>query len=259
MDKKIKNILIVGNKGAMGSFFEKKFRSHGRFNLYGIDRPLDLSAVEDIFDDLHMALLCVPIHAIKEVVVKLKDRLNKDTILVDICSVKVLPMEAMLNNYLGPVVGTHPLFGPNPEPDHPLKVAIVKGRGDNELKMVKDIFISIGCDVFECTAKQHDRAMAFIQGLNFVTTLSYFAAFSGDESLLRFITPSFKRRIESAKKMLCEDFSLFQNLFESNPYSHEAVKKFRSYLNLASAGDLDLLVQKAWWWWKVDKNKGGAP
>ncbi len=68
------------------------------------------------------------------------------------------------------------------------------------MELVKQIFKSIGCNVFECSAKEHDQAMAFIQGLNFVTTLSYFAAFSDDESLLKFITPSFKRRIESAKK-----------------------------------------------------------
>ncbi|GAB6886883.1 prephenate dehydrogenase [Desulfothermus okinawensis JCM 13304] len=243
----------------MGTFFEKRLKSQGEFTVYGIDRPFNYSYMDSIFKDLDMVLLCIPAYAIKDVVLGLSSKLNKNTILVDICSVKVLPMEAMLKSHCGPVVGTHPLFGPDPGPDIPLKIAIVRGRGDYEVELVKQIFKSIGCNVFECSAKEHDQAMAFIQGLNFVTTLSYFAAFSDDESLLKFITPSFKRRIESAKKMLTEDSSLFQTLFESNPYSHEAVKKFRSFLNLASAGDLDLLVQKAWWWWKVYPDRGDVP
>jgi prephenate dehydrogenase len=253
----IDNVLVIGHKGAMGGYFWKKFRSLD-VKLNGIDQPIELSNIEDETKKADMIFLCVPAQAIKDVILTLNPFLKQDAIMVDICSVKVMPMKVMLNNYKGPVVGTHPLFGPSPDPHFPLRVAMVKGRGEKEFYMVENFLKLAGFITFECTAEEHDSALAFIQGLNFVTTLSYFAAFSGDESIMKFITPSFKRRFDSAKKMLTEDAYLFQNLFESNPFSHEAVKRFRSFLNLASAGDLDLLIQKAWWWWrmKIDGEDG---
>ncbi len=116
-------------KGPWEPFFEKRLKSQGEFTVYGIDRPFNYSYMDSIFKDLDMVLLCIPAYAIKDVVLGLSSKLNKNTILVDICSVKVLPMEAMLKSHCGPVVGTHPLFGPDPGPDIPLKIAIVRGRG----------------------------------------------------------------------------------------------------------------------------------
>ncbi len=255
-NREIHRVFIVGNKGAMGRLFEKIISAKD-VAVTGIDVPADYSdknTKEKLYKS-DMVLLCVPIHTISEVVSTIRDRVKDGCIMVDICSVKVMPIKSMLNLYEGPVVGTHPLFGPEPDTDLPLKVAMVRARGDKEFHMVRDLFEKIGLITFECSASEHDEAMAFIQGLNFVTTLSYFAAFSENNDLLKFITPSFKRRLDAAKKMLTQDSSLFQTMFEANPYSHEAVKKFRSFLNLASAGDLDLLIQKAWWWWKRD-NKG---
>lgn len=66
----------------------------------------------------------------------------------------------------------------------------------------------------------------------------------------KFLTPSFYRRLDAARKMLTEDSELFQNILEENPYSLEVIRHFRSFLNLAAAGELDLLQDKANWWWR---------
>ena len=50
----------------------------------------------------------------------------KGAILCDVCSVKVNPLAQMLEAYDGPVVGTHPLFGPEPKPEDPLRVAVMR-------------------------------------------------------------------------------------------------------------------------------------
>lgn len=259
MINEIRKVLIFGNKGAMGSFFEKRLRSTPNLFIEGVDKPIDMEKLKTTIDYVHLILLCVPIGAIYDITNLISDISTKFPILVDICSVKVKPMNIMLKKYRGPVVGTHPLFGPTPDPDLPLNIAMVKGRGDKEFDLVNEFLRKCGFNTFVCSAKEHDYAMAYIQGLNFVTTLSYFAACAGDESILKFITPSFKRRIESAQKMLTMDSQLFQTLFESNPFSHEAVKRFRSFLNLASAGDLELLINKAWWWWNEKQKGGGVP
>jgi prephenate dehydrogenase len=70
------------------------------------------------------------------------------------------------------------------------------------------------------------------------------------------MTPSFSRRLEAARKMLLEDASLFSSIFEANAHSQDVVRHFRSFLNLAAAGDLDILVEKASWWWRETDPKG---
>ncbi len=57
--------------------------------------------------------------------------------------------------------------------------------------------------------------------------------------------------------MITEDASLFTTMFEANPHSLEAVRMFRSYLNVAAGGDLELLSQKALWWWRTKHDAGG--
>ena len=47
-----------------------------------------------------------------------------------------------------------------------------------------------------------------------------------------------------------EDGTMFTGLFEANPYSHEAVRQYRKMLNVAAAGDIELLCRRAQWWWK---------
>ena len=82
-------------------------------------------------------------------------------------------------------------------------------------------------------------------------SVAYFALLAGQKDLLPFLTPSFRRRQNAARKMLTEDAQLFAGLFEANPHSHEAVRQYRQMLNLAAAGDIDLLCRRAQWWWNT--------
>ena len=176
--------------------------------------------------------------------------------LADITSVKEIPLQQMEKIWAGPVVGTHPLFGPQPEPEADQPVAIVPGAnaGQEHLELASGFFTALGCRVFGSTAEKHDKAMARIQNMNFITSLAYFALLAGQDDLLPFVTPSFVRRQNAARKMLTEDAHMFAGLFEANPYSYEAVRQYRQMLNLAAAGDIDLLCQRARWWWQDDAN-----
>ncbi|MBK1992501.1 prephenate dehydrogenase/arogenate dehydrogenase family protein, partial [Campylobacter sp. 2018MI35] len=61
---------------------------------------------------LGMVIVSVPIHVTEQVIAKLP-RLPSDCILVDLASVKNGPLQAMLAAHDGPVVGLHPMFGPD--------------------------------------------------------------------------------------------------------------------------------------------------
>ena len=165
---------------------------------------------------------------------------------------KVRPLQQMEAIWPGPVVGTHPLFGPATPDEDGLPVTVTPGRTarEEDTALVEAFFRALGCGTFRATADEHDRAMARVQNMNFITNLAYFALLAGQEDLLPYITPSFRRRLHAAEKMLTEDGTMFTGLFEANPYSHEAVRQYRKMLNVAAAGDIELLCRRAQWWWK---------
>lgn len=249
------SVVIVGDKGRMGALFLRRFREAG-IRTVGIDQPLTHDALAAACQGAAAALLCVPAAALKDVVQKITPHLPPQAVLADVTSVKVQPLEIMEAGWPGPVVGTHPLFGPCPDADMDLPVAVTPGARADEhhAALVEHWFTRMGCRVFRCTAEQHDEAMAAIQGLNFISSLAYFATLAQREELLPFLTPSFRRRQESARKLLTEDARLFEGLFEANPFSHELVRQYRSFLNLAAAGEISLLAGRAAWWWRDAEN-----
>ncbi len=250
-----KNILIVGHLGRMGDFFYRKFKSLG-LNINGLDIPMQEEDIKHCCHNADIVLLCVPVAAMQSVLITLCPHLPTSCIVTDITSVKVVAIDHMQKHWQGPIVGTHPLFGAKPPKGSELPVAIVPAdetsaiTNEEHILIIELLFQSLGCRTFRCTAKKHDKAMAAIQNLNFITSLAYFATLAQDEDLLPFLTPSFRRRQDAAQKMLTEDAELFKGLFNANPYSHEYVRKYRSFLNIAAGGDIELLNERASWWWK---------
>jgi prephenate dehydrogenase len=249
----ISRCCVIGARGRMGELFVARLKNAG-VHVTGLDRPLENPRLAITLPKQDLILLAVPAPAMEEVLVACAPHFSAATILMDICSVKVQPMTLMLRHHQGPVVGTHPLFGQDPgnEP----RVAITPGRGDPARHSVSQLLEKLGFATFLTTPQTHDRAMAAVQGLNFVTSCAYLAALAGDEDIRDFLTPSFLRRLDAARKMISEDAALFADLFEANPYSQDAVRLFRSHLNLAAGGDVDVLAQRAGWWWREEHTKG---
>ncbi|MFO8032480.1 MAG: prephenate dehydrogenase [Desulfohalobiaceae bacterium] len=253
----LKSISIIGASGAMGRLFQERMQDNN-LEVLALDKPLQTQDLAGCLPESDLVLLAVPAQAFVQVLEEIKGHLRPKTLLADICSVKIRPLELMLRYHQGPVVGTHPLFGPEPEPGTSLRTALVQGRNPSALHQIQELMQEIGLEPFFCSAQEHDRALAYIQGLNFVSTVSYLATLTDDPGIERFLTPSFKRRLDAARKMLTQDADLFQNLFEANPYSFEAVRQYRQFLNLAAAGELDLLQDKASWWWQDQEPGGGT-
>ncbi len=244
--------LIVGCTGRMGAMLCSGALEKG-LAVTGIDMPYD----DDLAlacENVSTAIFCVPAAALEDVLTRICPFLPEGCVVSDITSVKERPLRAMEEIWNGPVVGTHPLFGPKPDRSGDLPVAVIPGRGADEAATARitSFFEALGFRVFRSTAEEHDRAMACIQTMNFVTNVTYFALLAGHDELLPYLTPSFRRRMDAARKMLTEDGPMFCGLFEANEHSHEAVRRYRGMLNIAAAGDIELLWRKAQWWWQDD-------
>lgn len=249
----ITEIAIAGADGAMGTVFTERFSEIG-CAVRPLTLPYTTDGLRKALDGAEMVLLCVPVTAMEDVISQIKPHMAEGAILADVGSVKVGPMKAMADNYDGPVVGTHPLFGNVIPEGFVPKVAVAPARESDQAAAdkVTALFAACGYSCFDTTAEEHDRAMAFIQGLNFTSTVAFLAASRDIGNIKNFVTPSFKRRLDSAKKMLNEDKDLFTTISEANPYLQESNRKLMSYLSVAAGGDLDLLSERALWWWRWD-------
>ncbi len=247
-----KNIVIVGSKGRMGAYFLRRLQKLQDYAVQGVDVPLSQEKVQEACGQAHMVLLCVPAHAMGEVLGCITPHMPQDCVLADITSVKVQALATMQKYWQGAIVGTHPLFGNKPQRGTDLPVTIVphEKTAASATLLVEQLFTDLGCRTFRATAKEHDKAMAAIQNLNFITSLAYFAALAHDESLLPYMTPSFKRRQDAAHKLLTEDAELFAGLYEANPYSQALVRRYSKFLQVSAGGDIDLLINRASWWWE---------
>ncbi|MFG6360307.1 prephenate dehydrogenase [Taurinivorans muris] len=247
------HITIIGHNGKMGGTFFKRFQEAGHF-VNGIDIPYDDTELFKSIRNTEIILFCIPAKTMEEMCEKIEGHIPCSCILMDVTSVKVLPIKSMEKHYGGPVIGTHPLFGPR-SLDYK-KICLCLGSYfktmDTEKQKIKDtvyeLFKQIGCEPFYAKAEEHDKAMAALQGLNFVTNVAYFAMTANMPEIKEFLTPSFMRRLEAGRASIQEDGTLFTGIFEANPYSQDIVRQYRSFLNVAAGGDMDVLVKLAQKW-----------
>ena len=106
----LRPVVIVGGGGQMGRLFEKMLTLSG-YQVRILEQH-DWDRAADIVADAGMVIVSVPIHVTEQVIGKLPP-LPKDCILVDLASVKNGPLQAMLVAHDGPVLGLHPMFGPD--------------------------------------------------------------------------------------------------------------------------------------------------
>ncbi len=253
----MKRVVIAGCRGRMGAMLMERFARAQDIQPAGLSRPYRARDVEDACRGARAVILCVPPEALAETAGKLVPHMEPGTILADITSVKELPMRQMEAAWAGPVVGTHPLFGPLQAEGLELRTAIVPGRmaSEEDVGFIEDLFRYLGSMTFRTTAEEHDVAEARIQGMNFIATAAYFAMTAEDPALLRFITPSFMRLMNAAHKQIMEDGPMFTWMFEANPHSQQMVRSYRNMLGLAAAGDTELILSRARWWWKDGEEK----
>lgn len=241
---------IIGSRGRMGAMLMQGLELAGQ-TVRGADLPLTPDVLAEACAGAGVALLCVPAAVLGEVAKLVAPHLQPGAVLADIASVKMLPMRAMRRAYAGPVVGTHPLFGPDLRPDYnTVCVTPAEDAGEAAARAVEQLFEAMGCSTFRSTPEAHDRAAAAVQGLNFITSVAYFAMLSQHNDILPFLTPSLQRRTDAARTMLTSDASLFTGIFESNPMSQDVVREYRAFLNVAAGGDVDVLVALAGAWFK---------
>jgi len=121
-------------------------------------------------------LLSVPIESFEDVVIELAPHIRSKQVVVDVTSVKAMPVAAMHRHLkTKKVLGTHPLFGPGAEGIAGQNFVLTP-TNDEEIKFagkVRDYLETRGGRVSLMTPEEHDDKMTVILGLaHFIAVVS---------------------------------------------------------------------------------------
>ncbi len=165
----LRPVVIVGGGGQMGRLFEKMLTLSGYGAYSGKE---DWARAADIVADAGMVIVSVPIHTTVETIAGLPP-LPADCILVDLASVKAEPLQAMLAAHQGPVLGLHPMFGPDSGSPAKQVVVYCDGRQPEAYQWFLEQIQVWGARLHRISAVEHDQNMAFIQALRHFATFAY--------------------------------------------------------------------------------------
>lgn len=118
-------------------------------------------------------VVSVPIDVTVKVIRQIAPLLRPDCVLSDLTSVKEQPLAAMMECHQGPVMGLHPMFGPDTFSLVKQVVVMVCGRMGERSHFIGEQLRLFGARVVSCTAREHDEAMRVIQALRHFTTIAY--------------------------------------------------------------------------------------
>lgn len=166
---------------------------------------------------------------------KIAPIVSQQTIVADVCSVKVKPVEIM-DRVLGDkcqLLATHPLFGPQTVQNENIRgqkivVHPIKMDQFNKIKSVlKDI---LGLDVIEMDPDTHDKEFAWVHGLTFFVGRALVETEPPKSDLA---TGYYKKLSDLVELESTHSIELFNTVEQGNPYAAEVRQKFAdAVLNL---------------------------
>lgn len=170
--------------------------------------------------------LATTFDAFDDVLAELATFLGQDTIVADVCSVKLKPLAKMqkLLPTNTKIVATHPLFGPESGRQDQIKKAVICTESDEEaMGKIASLYQQLDWEVINMTADEHDLEMARIHGLTFFIA----------ETLLELNLPeptmptSFYVNLQNLVEIQAKHSDkLTETIEKHNPYSADARARF---------------------------------
>jgi len=202
---------IVGGRGKMGRWFHRYFEELG-YRVSVADLGTEIMA-EDLARRCDVLLVAVPLQHTAEVVRNIGHLVRNDALLMDIASLKSEVLRTMLEVSSSSVIGTHPLFGPGEPNITGQTVVLCPGRGQEWQDWLNTVLLESGAQVEVVAPEVHDFYMAVVQGLTHFSTLVLALTIDSLDmdlqSLKRFATPAFHRRLMEISHLLNQDADLY--------------------------------------------------
>jgi chorismate mutase/prephenate dehydrogenase len=226
-----RTVAIIGGRGRMGALLARLFADLGhRVLVSDVDtelRPAQAAAAADV------TVISVPIDVTEAVIREVGPHVPPSALLMDVTSVKELPLAAMLEATSASgasVLGTHPMFGPSVHTLQGQRIVLCRGRGDAWADWMAQHLVARGLTITETTAPAHDRAMSVVQVLNHFQTQVFGRTLARlgmplDETL-RFTSPAYLLELYVAARHFAQSPGLYGQIEMRNPLRGDVTQAF---------------------------------
>ncbi len=178
----------------------------------------------------------VPISAFEDTIIKLADGINPNALVVDVCSVKVKPVEWMLKHLPETVsiCGTHPLWGPDSVrmnggiQNLPIILCAVR-MNPTFSSIIMGLVEQTGMAGYEMTPEQHDEKMAW--SLLYFQLVGRIGAEAGVKDT-GINTVGFNKLLDLQNNYALRDsWQLFEDMYHYNPYGPQMLSKVKESIS----------------------------
>lgn len=242
-------VVVVGGNGQLGKLFVQMFRLSGyEVKVLGRQQWADADA---LLKGASVVVVSVPIATTTAIIAELKGRLDEGTILCDLTSIKREPLVAMLEAHSGPVVGLHPMFGPDVSSFAKQLIVVCDGRGPESYRWLLDQFALWGAHLKPSTPQIHDEAMALVQAMRHFTSFVYgnhlMAENADVRELLAFSSPIYRLELAMVGRLFAQDGALYADIILSSPTAllmfRRYLQRFERALKMLEQGDREGFIQ----------------
>ena len=187
------------------------------------DEGVEICSLSEVLECI-LVFIAVPIRSFEEVIKEIATYKLYNTTIIDVCSVKVYPVDVMtkhLSEHVG-IIAAHPHFGPDSySPFRELKATICLGRDVyKRINDVKEIFESQSISTIDMTSDEHDRIAASSQGVT-----HFIGRVLNESGILstNMNTMGFNELLCVIEQTCNDSWDLFKDLQSYNPYTNDMI------------------------------------
>lgn len=221
-------VVIVGGQGALGQLFAQMLSLSG-YEVRILDKD-DWPDAEIILQDAGLVIVSVPIHKTCQLIQEQLCNLPDNCILADLTSIKCEPIAAMLTAHKGPVVGLHPMFGPDVGSFAKQVVVVCHGRQAQAYQWLLEQIAIWGANLVEADAEQHDKAMQLVQGMRHFTTFVYGLNLCKENAelakLLQFSSPVYRLELAMVGRLFAQSPELYADIIFAQKDTKQAIAHY---------------------------------
>ncbi len=242
-----RKVVIVGGAGQLGQVFVDLFQRSG-YQVVTLEQG-DWSQSEKILADANLVIVAVPIRITANIIQQLKN-LPDDCILADITSIKESPLYEMMKTHKGPVVGLHPMFGPDVSGLIKQTIIVCQGRQTEKYQWLLEQFQVWGAKIYPVDALAHDQAMSMVQVMRHFSTIAYgyhlMTEGADIAQLVEMSSPIYRLELIMVGRLFAQDPILYTDIIFANQDNIGMMKRFAyRFLELledVEAGDKNAFV-----------------
>ncbi|MBD2530577.1 bifunctional chorismate mutase/prephenate dehydrogenase [Nostoc flagelliforme FACHB-838] len=245
-----RQITIIGGRGRMGKLFKEQLSLVG--NNVSVLEHEDWEYADKLLSQAELVLVSVPIEHTVDVIKRVAKYVAPTTALCDITSIKTQPTQAMLEHHCGPVMGLHPMFGPNIKSFLGQKVIICPGRNDDSFQWFLDFLKSKGAELVACTPEEHDQMMVIVQATQHFCRFSLGVFLTQAridiEQSLTMSTPNYRQEIDIVKRLFSQNPHLCVDIMLATEERCQTISfladTYSRLARLVAKKDRDALIQE---------------